>query len=89
MEVVSADEDDAELRGWAYLYDNSTLEKLASSKIRAEGGRGSTFNPRLEKSLHKAAKNLISVITAKQVIVKSTKRERPQLSQGQRVQEFA
>ena len=62
MEVVSADEDDAELRGWAYLYDSATLEKLASSKIRAEGGRGSTFNLRLEKSLLKAAKNLLSVI---------------------------
>lgn len=62
MEVVSADEDDAELRGWAYLYDNATLERLASSKIKAEGGRGSTFNLRLEKSLHKAAKNLLSVI---------------------------
>lgn len=65
MEVVSADEDDAELRGWVYLYDNSTLEKLASSKIRAEGGRGSTFNLRLEKSLRRAAKNLLSVIKAK------------------------
>lgn len=62
MEVVSADEDDAELRGWAYLYDNATLEKIASSKIKAEGGRGSSFNLRLEKSLHKAAKNLLSVI---------------------------
>lgn len=62
MEVVSADEDDAELRGWAYLYDNTTLEKLASSKIKAEGGRGSSFNLRLEKSLQKAVKNLLSVI---------------------------
>ncbi len=65
IEVVSADEDDAELRGWAYLYDNATLEKLASSKIRAEGGRGSTFNLRLEKSLRKAAKNLLTVIHSK------------------------
>lgn len=65
MEVVTADEDDAELRGWAYLYDNTTLEKLASSKIKAEGGRGSTFNLRLEKSLRKAVKSLISVIHVK------------------------
>lgn len=62
MEIVSADEDDAELRGWAYLYDNATLEKLASSKIKAEGGRGSSFNLRLQKSLHKAVKSLLSVI---------------------------
>lgn len=65
MEIVLADEDDAELRGWAYLYDNNTLEKLASSKIKAEGGRGATFNLRLEKSLRKAAKSLISVIHVK------------------------
>ncbi len=65
MEVVAADEDDAELRGWVYLYDNATLERIASSKIKAEGGRGSTFNLRLEKSLNKAAKSLVSVINAK------------------------
>src|SRR5574344_1268575 len=36
MEVVSADEDDAELSGWMYLYDNKSLEKIAAAKIKAE-----------------------------------------------------
>lgn len=62
LEVVSADEDDGELRGWAFLYDNQTLEKIATTKVSGEGGRGSTFNLRFEKALHKAAKNLASKI---------------------------
>lgn len=61
MEIVSADEDDAELRGWAYLYDNSTDERVAAAKIKAEGGRGSTFNLRLEKSLQKAVKSMLNI----------------------------
>lgn len=62
LEVVSADEDDGELRGWAFLYDNQTLKKIATIKVSGEGGRGSTFNLRFEKALHKAAKNLASRI---------------------------
>lgn len=62
LEVVSADEDDGELRGWAFLYDNQTLEKIATVKVSGEGGRGSSFNLRFEKALHKAAKNLASRI---------------------------
>ena len=65
MEVVSADEDDAELSGWMYLYDNKSLEKIAAAKIKAEGGKGSSFNLRLEKSLKKAAKHMLSVLQKK------------------------
>ena len=65
MEVVSADEDDAELSGWMYLYDNKSLEKIAAAKIKAEGGKGSSFNLRLEKSLKKAAKHMLSVLQNK------------------------
>lgn len=68
LEIVSADQDDAELRGWAYLYDTASLEKLASYRIHVEGGKGSSFNLRLEKSLHLAISKLVSKLSLEGVI---------------------
>jgi hypothetical protein len=60
LEMVTADSDDAELRGWAYLYDTEASDKIASYRIKAEGRNASNFNLRLSRSLHNAAKKLVS-----------------------------
>ncbi len=64
LEMVTADSDDAELRGWAYLYDTETSDKIASYRIKAEGRNASNFNLRLSRSLHNAAKKLVARLSS-------------------------